>query len=136
MNLKYLLAGVLVVVIIALASLSLAGITGLIVSGGENLGVLVKIDDGTKALTYDIEISPRESALDALVRVAVVEYRTEGTMGAYVTGINGVSQDDENFWLYFVNGELSDVACSHYHPDDGDVISFRYLTLEESAEYF
>lgn len=136
MNLKYLLAGVFVVAIVALASFGLAGTTGFFISGGENPGVQVNIHDGDKALTHDVTITPKESALDALVRVAVVDYKTQGEMGAFVTGINGVNQDDEHYWLYFVNDEMPSIACSHYHPNDGDVITFRYLTAGEAAEYF
>lgn len=136
MNLRYLLAGVLVVALVALGSFGLNQITGFIVSDGGEREVQVSIDYGENEETFDVEIGPRESALDVLVRVATVDYKTEGAMGAFITGINGVNQDGNHFWLYFVNGEMSDVACSHYHPVDGDVITFRYVTAEEAAGYF
>ena len=137
MNLKYLLAGVLVIALIALASLGTNQITGFLASDGEsNPQVRINIDYGEDVVSYSVDITSRDSALDALVRVASVDYRTEGELGAIVTGINGVKADDNNFWLYFVNGEMPAVACSHYQPIDGDVITFRYLTAEEAANYF
>jgi hypothetical protein len=94
MNSRYLLAGVLVIAVVALASLGLGGITGFIVSDGENPGVQVNINYGERTETYDVVITPREFVLDALIRVAVVDYKTEGAMGAFVREINGVKQDD------------------------------------------
>lgn len=135
MNLRYLLAGVLVVALVALGSLGLNQITGFIVSDGGSREVQVNIDYGENEETFDVEIGPRDSALDALVRVATVDYEAK-EMGAYITGINDVNQDDGHFWMYFVNGERPDVGCAYYHPVDGDVITFRYLTTEEAAGYF
>ncbi len=129
MNLRYLLAGVLVVALVALGSLGLNQITGSIVSDGGNREVQVNIDYGENEETFDVEIGPRESAFDSLKRVATVDYEAN-EMGAFITGINGVKQDDDHFWMYFVNGERPDVGCAYYHPVDGDVITFRYTTAK------
>ena len=80
-------------------------------------------------------LNPKETAFDALKRVAVVDYRIYAT-GVFITGINGVKQDENHYWLYFVNGELPDIGSDFYYPNDGDVITFRYLTAEEAAKYF
>ncbi len=65
----------------------------------------------------------------------MVDYRIFAT-GILITGINGVESDDDHYWLYFVNGEMPEVGSDYYHPVEGDVITFRYLTAEEAAEYF
>ncbi|MCK4335576.1 MAG: DUF4430 domain-containing protein [Candidatus Aenigmarchaeota archaeon] len=135
MNLRYLLAGVLVVALVALGSFGLAQITGFIVSDGGSREVQVNIDYGENEETFDVEIGPRESAFDSLKRVATVDYEAN-EMGAYITGINNVKQDENHYWLYFVNDEMPNVGCAYYHPVDGDVIAFRYLTTEEAAGYF
>lgn len=98
--------------------------------------VEVTIDTGEETFTYFVEIGNRESALDALIRVSTVEYETHGELGASVTSINGLKADGSHYWLYFVNGDMNDLACSHYYPNNGDVIEFRYLTAEQAAEYF
>jgi hypothetical protein len=108
---------------------------GFIVSDVENSEVQVNIDYGENEEAFDVEIGPRESAFDSLKRVAVVDYRIFAT-GTLITGINGVESDDEHYWLYFVNGEMPEVGADYYHPVDGDVITFRYLTAEEAGEYF
>lgn len=128
MNLRYLLAGVLVVALVALGSFGLAQITGFIVSDGGSREVQVNIDYGENEETFDVEIGPRDSALDALVRVASVDFDPGEAMGAFVTGINNVKQDENHYWLYFVNDEMPNVGCAYYHPVDGDVITFRYVT--------
>ena len=135
MNSRLLLAGILVLVLVAAGGLQLASITGFF-SAGETPSVEVIIDYGTETLAYNIEIGSRESALDALVRVAVVDYKTYGELGAQVTGINNVNNEANHIWLCFINGENPSVACSNYYPNNDDVISFRYLTTEEAAQYF
>lgn len=136
MNSRYWLAGVVVIALVAIASAGFLGITGYIVSsGGGNPEVQVNIDDGKRVLTYRVVLTPRESAFDALKRVAVVDYKIYAT-GVFITEINGVRQDENHYWLYFVNGELPEVGCDYYHPKDGDVITFRYLSTEEAAKYF
>ncbi len=135
MNSRYLLAGVVVLALVVLGSFGLSQITGFAVSGGKNPEVQINIDDGKTTFTYTITISPRDSAFDALKRVAVVDYKIYAT-GILITAINGVKQDDEHYWLYFVNGELPETGCDYYHPNDGDVITFRYLSAEEAADYF
>jgi hypothetical protein len=135
MNPRLLLAGILVMVLVAVGSLQLASITGFI-STGESPSVEVTIDYGTETLTYNVDIGSRESVLDALIRVATVDYKTYGELGASITGINGVSNDKNRYWLCLVNGEIPPVACSAYYPINGDVITFRYLTTEEAEAYF
>ncbi|MEE9323636.1 MAG: DUF4430 domain-containing protein [Candidatus Aenigmarchaeota archaeon] len=135
MNLKYLLTGVLVIALVALGSFGLTGITGFIASGGEGPGVQVNIDTGEEVLTHEVAVGPEETAFDMLKRVATVDYEIFAT-GVFVTGINNVKQDEDHYWLYFVNGRMPEVGCDYFYPVDSDVITFRYLTAEEAAEYF
>lgn len=128
MNLKYLLAGVLVVALVAVGSTGLGQIAGFISSDGKspNCRVLVEIDYGSEVETHQADILPTGSALDALLSVSAVDYEMQAEMGAFVNSINGVGGDEDRFWIYYVNGEMPDVACSHYFPDDGDIITFSY----------
>jgi len=135
MNSRYLLTGILLVALVAIISLGLAGITGFIVSDGGNLEVQVDIDNGVNTTTHIVTLNPKESAFDALKRVAVVDYRIYAT-GIFITGINGIMQDENHYWLYFVNGKMPEVGCDFYYPKDGDVITFRYLTAKEARGYF
>jgi hypothetical protein len=135
MNSKLLLAGIVIVVLVAIGSLQLANITGYAASSAGNFGVTVNIENGAGTATYKTTVTPRETAFDALKRVATVDYRIYST-GVLITAINGLTQDSGHYWMYFVNGNMPEVGCDYYHPNDGDVITFRYLTTEEAAEYF
>lgn len=127
MDSRLLVAGVLIVAIAAVGGLQATNITGFL-GISENPSVEVKIDDGTSVLSYRVDIGSRESALDVLVRVATVDYKTFGELGASVTGINGIKQDESHYWLFLVNDKKPSVLCSGYYPNNDDVIIFRYIT--------
>ncbi|MCD6590948.1 MAG: DUF4430 domain-containing protein [Candidatus Aenigmarchaeota archaeon] len=79
-------------------------------------------------------MTPRDSAFDALKRVAVVDYRIFSN-GIYITAINGIKQKDGHYWFYFVNGKAPNIGCDYYHPRDGDSIVFRYVSGKEASKY-
>lgn len=135
MNSKLLLAGIVIVALVAIGSLQLANITGYAASNAGNYGVTVNIENDAGTATYKTTVTPRETAFDALKRVATVDYRIYST-GVFITAINGIKEDTTHYWRYIVNGNMPEVGCDYYHPIDGDVITFRYLTAEEAAEYF
>jgi len=130
MNSKLLLAGIVIVVLVAIGSLQLANITGYIPSVGGSQQVLVVIDDGSKASTYNVVLNQRETAFDALKRVAIPDYDMREP-SVFITEINGVKQDQDHRWIYFINDKMSQVGCDFYYPVSGDVIKFKYMTNEE-----
>jgi len=135
MNSKFLLAGVIIVLIVAIGGLQFINITGYTSSAGENINVQVTVDDGKNPITQNVVLGPRETAFNALKRVAAVDYKMQAP-SVLVTEINGVRQDDNHYWLYFVNEKMLQVGCDQYYPVEGDSISFRYLTVEEAGKYF
>lgn len=125
MNSRFLLAGVLVIAIVALGSMRLVQITGSSASAGGSQEVQVVIDDGSKVSTQKVILNPRETAFDALKRVATVDYEMKAP-SVFITKINGVSQNENHYWMYFVNEKMPQVGCDYYYPVSGDVIKFRY----------
>lgn len=112
------------------------GLSGLIVGQTEgDYRVLVRIDNGEKVTENSPYIARGETAFDALKRVADVDYKIF-VDGAALIGVNGVSNDKKHYWLCLVEGELPETGCDYYHPAEGEVITFRYLSVSEAAEYF
>jgi len=134
MNTKFLVLGIVLFIIAGISVFQLANITGFFGLGGKPT-VEVRIEDGEKTLVYKVEIGSRESALDTLVRVATVDYKTFGEMGAKITEINGKKEDEEHVWLFLVNGKVPYASCSHYYPNNDDVITFKYVSIDEAAKY-
>jgi hypothetical protein len=50
--------------------------------------------------------------------------------GVFVNSIDGVSNSDSKYWIYYVNGQIGEVAADKYVTKEGDEIEWRYQTLE------
>jgi hypothetical protein len=129
MNTRFVLAGVLVVAIIALGSARLFQITGSATSAGESQEVRVVIDDGTEISEHDVFLVQRETAFDALKRVASVDYEMREP-SVLIREINGIRQDAAHRWTCEVNGKTPEPGCDYYYPVSGDVIKFAYVKAE------
>ncbi len=54
-----------------------------------------------------------------------------GVDSGYITQIDEYVNDDVNAWLFYVNGELSDVGIKEVIPTDGDDIVLSYVDWTE-----
>jgi hypothetical protein len=126
MNPRLLLAGVLVIVIVAVGSFRLVQITGSAAVGGENQKVQVVIDYGDKVTAQKVILNPRETAFDALKRVATTDYIMQ-LPNAIITEINGIRQDGIHHWVCTVNGKMPEEGCDYYYPVTGDEVKFSYV---------
>ena len=86
-------------------------------------------------LHYDIALQPNATAFSVLDGVARVEY-AQYDYGKLVTAINGVGQDDNHYWLFFVNGGLPPLSADSYVVHPGDLVEFRYLDSATAMGYF
>jgi len=138
MNSRYLLLGAVVLVLAVAGSMQLAQITGFTATGGavtRTQEIQVVINDGAKVSIYPVTLNQRETAFDALKRVATPDYRMR-VPSVYITSINGIKEDSEHTWIFLVNEKMPAVACDYYYPVGGDVVKFSYMTAEEAAKYF
>lgn len=55
-----------------------------------------------------------------------ITYEDYPGMGVLITGINGIENSAEMFWMYNINGNMSAVGVSAYVPQAGDEIEFFY----------
>lgn len=92
-------------------------------------------DDGVLLGKTAIDFSDGESAFDLLKRVCRdkdihLEFSiTPGYGSAYIEGIGNLYEFDcgeRSGWLYRVNGQIPDVACSSYTLQAGDAVEFLY----------
>ena len=125
--------GIILVCVMAFSAFQVGNLTGFFVLAQAKSVELV-IDNGER-LTYVIDAEGGETAFDLLKGVAVIDYEMYST-GIIVSEINGVRIDENHHWLCLVNGRLPENPCDFYEPNDGDVISYIYVTSEEALEYF
>jgi hypothetical protein len=79
--------------------------------------VVATRDFGNKLIFGRVaEIEGGDSAQEALREVAKV-----GMAGSYIEGIEGIYDNQEYYWFYYINGVLANVFASGYKPHDGDI---------------
>lgn len=64
-----------------------------------------------------------------------VEYQ-ESSQGIFITSIADRAMNDTHSWIYLVNSEPPEVGAASYELRDGDNVSFRFMSNEESLELF
>jgi hypothetical protein len=52
-------------------------------------------------------------------------------MGKFIESINGVVGNENDSWIYYVNGVEAKVGVSNYKINPGDVVSWKY----EKSDY-
>lgn len=62
-------------------------------------------------------------ALEAVEELNVVSQN--GVYGAYITSINGISQDDSSYWTYYVDDEYASVGVSGCKIEEGKTYTFK-----------
>ena len=93
---------------------------------------MVNITSNNSTQTFYSTAKTGSTAFDALDKVAKVE-ATDSEYGKFITSINGVSQNESNYWLFFVNNELASVGSSSYVLESGDEIEFRFMDSQEAS---
>lgn len=54
------------------------------------------------------------------------KYRDYAGMGKFIEEINGIKNNGDANWIYYVNGQKAEVGVSNYEIKGGDVVSWQY----------
>ena len=84
------------------------------------LGITLRIDFGN-GTTVTFNGLNGTTVLNVTDSVVDVETNWAGEL-AYVVSIDGVSQDQNHWWQYWVNGNYATVAANWYSLQDGDSV--------------
>lgn len=82
-------------------------------------------DDG-RVVAYGGEEG--KAALEILRQYTEVNTQTS-EFGDFVTGINGVEAGENEFWAFYVNGELASEGAGTYQTAAGEVIEWKLEAL-------
>lgn len=77
----------------------------------------------------DEEILTEEVALDSEGLETYLEKNHKAKFeNGMMTELHGISQDEGNnqYWMYYVNGEMAEVGIGDYEAKEGDKIEFRF----------
>lgn len=97
------------------------------VAGTVSIDVKNEVDN-VVFLNENVVFSTGETVFDILDKVADVEYKFYPGIGIFVTSIGGVNQTGTTWWLYYVNGQLGEIAADRYGLMDGDNILWKYTS--------
>lgn len=92
------------------------------------------VTNGTATMTASTTIElvaqnpqPGETALDLLKGSgARVEMKSYGDMGSFITSVNGMAGDAENYWAFYVNDKYAEQAADKTLLKPGDRVKFVY----------
>lgn len=116
-----------IAVIITLVIVGLVGMGFDKVNQNRTANDTVKEVAAVSAIAYDGEDG--KTALDLLKTRATIETQ-DSSIGIFVVAINGMTNSDSQYWMFYVNGELAPVAADQYASKNGDKIEWRYETFQ------
>ncbi|MEM1874743.1 MAG: DUF4430 domain-containing protein [Candidatus Hadarchaeales archaeon] len=74
-------------------------------------------------------LSSGSTALDALLRIAEVQYTSYPGMGVFVNSIDGKANTATKWWLYKVNNVYVNVSASRCILENGDNVVWEYTSF-------
>jgi len=89
------------------------------------------ISNGQKKDSYFVTVDKEATALSVLEKAAqengIMLINTKSSAGTMVQSIQGVKNGTDNqYWLYYVNGEMPMVSVDQQTVKTGDKIEFRF----------
>ena len=126
----------LIMVSLTISVVGIASVHGMTVAQQATVSVNIGINYGTGAVEWqnNTVVPSGEDLLNATMRVATVEFSSYPGLGAFVTGINGVSQNPTanlywTFWVYNAQTqqyELPPVGASAYLLTSDQTVQWYY----------
>jgi hypothetical protein len=113
-----------------LSAVVLAGCGSSSTGGAGQATVWVTRDRG-KVVLHDAKVPAGVSGMQALDRVASVKTRFGGR---YVRAVDGVEEQGNRAWFYYVNGYLADRSAADYRLRAGDVEWWDYRSWRDPAQ--
>jgi hypothetical protein len=98
----------------------------------EKAKVILTIDTGAKQYEFNEDWESGMTAFELLKKISGRENFSfkyqDSSFGVFVEEIHGVENDDSEskYWMFKVNGKLSEVGCSDYKLGKGDSVKWMY----------
>ena len=136
MKKKFLVLGLLTVIVAGLLIQSYLSYTPKLNAGKGKIKVNLKINFGYSNASKTIEAMNSTTAFDVLNNSEKVGYTEFSGMGKMINSIGGISSNNSFYWLYFVDEQIAQVACDKYILTKDSSVYFQLTSSEESMKYF
>lgn len=96
----------------------------------------LKIDSGDESsvATVSANIKADNNVLDCLQRASAAQgfevVVKNSSFGTLVQKIGDKENDSQNFWMFYVSGELGQVSADKAEIKDGDMVEWRYERIK------
>ncbi len=90
-----------------------------------NITLKITILGSTQEKEYRLE---NITALELLQKDNIVNF-TNYDFGIFINCINGICSNDDQFWMYYINGQEAPIGVSNYFIKGNDTIDFRYESI-------
>ncbi len=79
--------------------------------------------------TISYEGQNDRTALELLQEEYKVEIQ-DSSIGVFVTSIDQTANEDNKYWMFYVDGRLASLGADQYKTQDGENIEWRYESLQ------
>ena len=94
---------------------------------GENqIPVTLIINYSGNAIRFETSVLENSSVLDLLKNKTALTYKEFPGLGVFVESINNISNSQTEYWMFYVDGNLSSTGVSNYLINKKVVIEMRY----------
>lgn len=101
-------------------------IIGLIALLAERNGTSITTTKSVQAVqTVSYDCNADQNALTLLKEKNEVKTQ-DSSYGIFVDSINNQSNNDDSFWIFYVNGQIANVGPDQYNCQTGDKIEWRF----------
>lgn len=117
-------------------------LAGILIVGGSLLGNHVSKKQAAKQVagaeatlqpvvekTVSYEGENDKTALELLKAKNKIETQ-ESSIGVFVTSINDTPNQDNKYWMFYVDGNLASTSADQYKTKNGEKIEWRYEILQ------
>jgi hypothetical protein len=95
-------------------------------TGMDQIPVTLTLNYSGHSQTFEATVPGNSSVLDLLSRYATLDYTDYLGAGAFINSINNVSNSEDSYWMFYVNGTLADVGVSAYLINQSIAVEMRY----------
>lgn len=95
----------------------------------ESQTIPVAITVGQKS--YTVSIVPNTNLLGVMKKLQKEQdftftTKTFSGLGEFVESINGIANNSNQYWMYYIDGNLANIGVSQYTPKAGDIIVWKF----------
>lgn len=98
----------------------------------QEISIVLSVVVPTGSTTYAVTAYAGDTVEEAMQKASTKGFSSEtksfGGIGAYVTSINGLAEDEASglYWIYYLNDTPATAGISTQQLQDGDTIEWRY----------